>query len=115
MTTEEKTIKIAEACGYKPRMQDISPEFNLWLIPDETREITRLSFPKYFTDLNAMHEAEKVLISGQVGDYEAWIIDFLKVVSVPHASLATGNLYKLIHATAEQRAEAFGKTLNLWD
>lgn len=70
--------------------------------------------PDYLNDLNAMQSAEELLVCGQIGDYEAWINNLLQVVSVPHASLGTGQLYKLIHASASQRAEAFIKTIGKW-
>jgi hypothetical protein len=60
----------------------------------------------YFNDLNAMHEAEKV--AGFMSD------NFkgrkLKRTWCRHMG---GNL-NIWFATATQRAEAFGKTLNLW-
>ena len=49
----------------------------------------------YTSDLNAMHEAEKVLSNNQWLDY-------------------VGALNQNVAATAAQRAEAFLKTLNLW-
>lgn len=64
------------------------------------------SIPNYFEDLNAMHEAEKVFTEGQMGAYAYVLLE------------TTGFREKsgvwTFHATAAQRAEAFGKTLNLW-
>ncbi len=54
-------------------------------------------FERYFNDLNAMHEAEKVLIGEQEAEY---------------ADSLCGN--GSVFATAAQRAEAFLRTLNLW-
>ena len=60
--------------------------------------------PDYFSDLNAMHEAEKVLdIVAERGDY--W--DYL--------SFITGGEDEMIYATASQRAEAFLRTLDKWE
>ena len=50
---------------------------------------------RFTTDLNAMHEAEKVLTDHQWDDY---------ICQLGHA----------MGATAAQRAEAFLKTLKLW-
>jgi hypothetical protein len=56
--------------------------------------------PDYLNDLNAMHEAEKVLDYNQLREME-------DSVSFQFA------VYPF-HATAPQRAEAFLRTLELW-
>lgn len=61
--------------------------------------------PDYLNDLNAMHEAEKVL--GEPKCYE--YVDYLP----SHYQGRTN--FALAHATAAQRAEAFLRTLNLWE
>jgi len=55
--------------------------------------------PDYLNDLNAMHEAEKVLTPEQCDSYQ-------------HLLGMTVN--RPWHATATQRAEVFLQTLNLW-
>lgn len=93
MTQEQKRIKIAEACGLTG-----------W---QETR-----SLPDYFKDLNAMHEAEKVL-----SDFNHGLFRKLLFSEAYNIGLAANNLdaeRKQVSATAAARAEAFGKTLNLW-
>lgn len=71
--------------------------------------------PNLFADtpegLWACHQAEKELTPAQHGTYEQWIIEGENVVSVPHASLRTGALFLLVHATAPQRALALYRTL----
>jgi hypothetical protein len=63
--------------------------------------------PDYFNDLNACHEMEKVLVGdpyklhNDAATYRRWN---------EYKALLNHN----IHATAAQRAEAFGKALNLW-
>lgn len=100
MTEDQKRIKIAEACGWKS--QTIGPSWH----QSETK------MPDYFNDLNAMHEAEKVLSNEQWADY---IMAFGKIfaqdVSTHYWSLARS----LIRATAAQRAEAFGRVKGLWE
>ncbi len=71
MDKEQQQLAIAEACG--------------WSMSGH--------YPDYLNDLNAMHEAEKLLSRDQWSDY-------------------TSRLPK--HYSAEQAAEAFLKTLNLW-
>lgn len=65
--------------------------------------ITRL--PEYLTSLSAMHDAEKTLIHR--GLHEKYYHELVSVTTVDR--------FYLIHATAAQRAEAFLRTLNLWD
>jgi hypothetical protein len=62
------------------------------------------SCPDYLNDLNAMHEAEKVLNGHEQNDYCFTIMDIQK----------SGGGFRRLHATAAQRAEAFLRTLNLW-
>ena len=93
MTPEAQNLAIAEACGWKylPTHEDYP-----WDTPDGDEEV---SCPSYTIDLNAMHEAEKVLKGGQRADY----IDNLSLLVAPYM------------ATAAQRARAFLRTLNLWE
>ena len=71
-------------------------------IDDGTEDCLR-HFPKYESDLNAMHKAEKMLNEEQKERY------FLNLVSL------YGNLPKAIQATAKERAEAFLRTLGIWE
>jgi hypothetical protein len=80
--------------------------------------------PNYLTDLNAMHEAEKVLeyrIAPQCSDYidtrDAFLRHLQRIQrNTPSEdriiTLSTG--WCFLRATAAQRAEAFLRTLNLW-
>jgi hypothetical protein len=90
MSPDAQRIAIAEACGWKPLF--ISCDLNGNPFPGQDVP------PDYFNDLNAMHEAETVLIL----DCEwATYLDRLSVI------VAEGSL---VHATAAQRAEAFLRT-----
>ena len=110
MNPEQQRIAIAEACGwriesdgantfvYSPnktsgtgyRMNDIRHPKIIKLLPD------------YLNDLNAMHDAEGALNreSGynETGGYGLYLVALDHDVSAP----------------AEERAEAFLRTLNLW-
>jgi hypothetical protein len=62
----------------------------------------------YCTDLNAMHEAEKVLAPKNWDRFsEKWWNYYHHLVD--------GDVCKTIHATARQRAEAFLRTLGKWE
>ena len=111
MNENEQRIAIAEACGWsnvkiysriesnKRHSEDTEP------IAIGCRHAAwgagACSVPNYLNDLNAMHEAEKMLGDGR----NTW---------GKYCDLLGGSLYHCAHATAAQRAEAFLKTLNLW-
>ena len=92
MTNEEINIAIAEACGYKTGYRD----------PEAWHPL-----PDYLNDLNAMHDAEEMLIGDEPENSELWC-DFQTnlVIACP--------AYLSYHATASQRAEAFLKTIGKW-
>ena len=92
MTTEQNRIAIAEACGFS-NINSVCWRGHAAL---HERQI-----PDYFSDLNAMHEVEKVLTTEQWLSYWSFLSEVLKDTSI-------------LHADASQRAEAFGLTLNLW-
>jgi hypothetical protein len=92
MTNKQINNTIAKACGWKLKK-------HYWLTP-EGCEAFGWDIPDYSTDLNAMHEAEKGLENPDC--YEKWLAD------------VCGGTSYLFHATAQQRAEAFLKTLGKW-
>jgi hypothetical protein len=96
MTDEQINAAIAKACGWAHT--NIEPH----------------AYPNYCTDLNAMHEVEKVLtIQQKANDYEI----LLETVTRRGKSGMTFGLaaYLFCHATSRQRAEAFLKTLGKWE
>jgi hypothetical protein len=98
MTQEEKRIKLAEAAG------------------EDNDSIVRELIPDYFTDLNAVHE----LVMSQPKEVRSrfrvelqWLIT--KPCKVSGIQFMNAKNYdQWFHATAAQRAEALGLTLNLW-
>ena len=106
MTQEQKRIKIAEVCNPWNSTNREGSKYTSWA--DYVNRVCGAidELPDYFNDLNAMHEAEKVLTNGQMGAYAYVLLettDFRKKPCV-----------WTFHATAAQRAEAFGRTLGLW-
>ena len=95
MSPEQQRVAIAEACGIVSKDQ--------WGPLYRTQYGIVRDCPDYLNDLNAMHEAEKVLNreSGyhEIGGYGLYL------VALEHNA----------SATAAQRAEAFLRTLNLWN
>jgi hypothetical protein len=100
MNQELQRIKIAEALGWNRQSSD-SFVFESAL---DGRQEHLDDLPDYLNDLNAMHEAEKTLVDSDNWDLCAYITQLYKIT----------NGWSTI-ATAAQRAEAFLRTLNLWE
>lgn len=107
MTPEAQRIAIVEACGWKKvrwygdelhsHLAGYHPYGGLHTIPD------------YLNDLNAMHEAEKIIIEATEtpqNDHRRreWRRILKKLCGYSYSE----------HTSAAQRAEAFLRTLNLW-
>ena len=99
MTDEQINQRIAEACGWKGNVLDRDMEGNLW--PSYT--------PLYCSDLNAMHEAEKVLTKDQVREYQCFMYD------MACESHTTHGRWMPYSATARYRAEAVLRALGKWE
>jgi hypothetical protein len=113
MTQQEKRIKIAEACGWK--MLD-GKEYK-WEDPSghifEDWSKRGVMCPDYFNDLNEMHSAEEVIL--KQGLQDCWSDTLVEVVVGENIHWSDYHCFpQVTRATAAQRAEAFGKTLNLW-
>jgi hypothetical protein len=102
MTNEQINQAIAIALG---REQN----FDKGWYPDNGYKVGTQAIPNYCTDLNAMHEAEKVLNKQQVREYQTYMYDMACEINnicgrwMPYS------------ATAAYRAEAFLKTLGKWE
>ncbi len=103
MNKEQQRIKIAEACGF---------DKSHWLeLKGGIVFGTSGSLPDYLNDLNAMHEAEATLDCVQQFAYAAYLY-----YGDPHEhAWDQVAAFEIAHATAAQRAEAFLRTLNLWE
>jgi hypothetical protein len=105
MTPEAQRIAIAEACGWT----NVAPRI-VKNVKHQGDDITvgiwsdNGWIPNYLNDLNAMHDAEKVLFGRN--DWSACIYD-------EHINVATSS-WKW-NATASQRAEAFLRTIGKWE
>lgn len=99
MTDDEINVAIAQACGWWGNRKG-----NCMRPPNCTDMYCEI--PNYCSDLNAMHEAEKVLLKDG-GDSDLYMDYLMEVVVAAPAGLSN-------HATARQRAKAFLRTLGLW-
>ena len=103
MTPEQQRIAISEACGWT----EIEP---CTCCDGVSRGYTptpgahKKHLPDYCNDLNAMHDAEKVLKGGMRSTYDAEL------------TLICSRDYNFIwESTATQRAEAFLRTIGKWE
>ena len=112
MKPEAQRIAIAEVCGWQgPHHPENvagmvgwwSQERGVWWVTPEGNRVIIRTVPDYLNDLNAMHEAEKLL------DRLQWVIYGRRLQSACDTTITWP-----IHAPAAQRAEAFLRTLNLW-
>lgn len=92
MTPEQQRIAIAEACKLHPG------------------DRSGVGLPDYLNDLNAMHEAEKVLSEKRIRSYAFILAQVLE--TSPTVDL--DDQFLNIHATAAQRAEALLRTIGKW-
>ena len=86
------------------------------MTPEQQRlaitKVLHCNVPAYLSDLNAMHEAEKMLTSEM--DCERYSEILTTIVNGFYSDPFRGVAGYLFHASATQRAEAFLRTLNLW-
>lgn len=101
MSPEEQRIAIAEACGWDVNPRPLGAVLCYYKVGND-RDF-HASLPNYLNDLNAMHEAEKLLFTRNDWSgsrFETILQDM--TTSWPW------------HASAAQRAEAFLKTIGKW-
>lgn len=116
MTNDQINRAIAETCGWEEITDSVAPEeFQRrasGMLRDKHNNRTPLKqIPNYVHDLNAMHEAEKVLGEKRIRTYAfllAQVLDTSPTVDLDGQFLN-------IHASARQRAEAFLRTLGKWE
>ena len=112
MTPEQQQIAIAEACGWdlfcSHKVDTRTVQYGH---PPNSARKYETPLPDYLNDLNAMHEAEKVLTEKQIRSYAftlAQVLDTTPTVDLDDQFLNS-------HAPAQKRAEAFLRTLGKWE
>ena len=109
MNIEEKTIKLAEVAGFTDIMLPMG--FHQQMSDEKSKECGgrwRFEIPKYFEDLNAVHELEKALgFHENTSKGRKLTLKYFHFIGQVCESSKN-------YATAAQRCEAIGKTLNLW-
>jgi hypothetical protein len=112
MSDQEINIAIAEACGWKREFDGNHEEPEWYWIPPNNPDGDGEP-PDYCNDLNAMHEAEKVLTHDQQVQFSVEL-GKLTTSHLP-SSRAAWMDFTIAHATAAQRREAFLRTLGKWE
>jgi hypothetical protein len=110
MTPEQQRTAIAEACGFYDIVNGYS-----WVEFKSGQLLKKL--PDYLNDLNAMHEAEKVLNANQRINFACYLTEPVRdrIYNVIQRNLNYDVCFPALHATAAQRAEAFLRTIGKWE
>ena len=103
MNTDEKRIRIAIACGWSGFNPDNIPNCIQYTAKGPSGKWGLI--PDYLNDLNAMNNAEKILFGN-----DKWMERYGREIHMRAYLHDMPNF----HLQADERAEAFGKTLNLW-
>jgi hypothetical protein len=118
MTDEQINAAIAEACGWtecrlvaKVVLSVLRDPVAYGVPPNGTYEFACLN---YCNDLNAMHDAEKVLDYEQCEAYSNAVADIVQAAN-HNKDYPLPWHFARIYATARQRAEAFLRTLGKWE
>lgn len=107
MSPEKQQIAIAELCGYSRQESD-----SAWFDSPNDEQIYIEDLPDCLNDLNAMAAAERHMEQFQprlCHDY----IQNLRSVIYPKLPSSVG-IFRLVSATAAQRAEAFLRSIGKW-
>lgn len=107
MKPELQRIKIAEACGW---VLDHIRNGAMYYLPEKDFHVG-----DPLNDLNAMAEAEKILNERQRQTYAWQIIRLARKQAGIDEHESHYPVPFVLFATAAQRAEAFLRTLNLWE
>ena len=117
MTDEQINEKIAEIFDWKKVPEALGVGW--WFRPrDPGVQLRRISpsCPDYCNDLNAMHDAIQSLDHAtRVHSFRRALAKAVGVLQDPDWESSLSLLDKLTNASARQRAEAFLRTMNLWE
>lgn len=123
MNPEAQRLAIAQACGWRAwsRPRPFPPEtleyewsncnpdnqrINGWELTERKDLCDVHRLPRYLSDLNAMHTAEKIL-QQDIALRNSYV-EILRNIDIPSTE------FFRIHAAPAQRAEAFLKTIGKW-
>jgi hypothetical protein len=107
MTDEQINAAIARECGWKSKEETNGIPWMWVRTGADGRGESTVNAPNYCTDLNAMHEAEKVILP----KFSHFYANKLALITGVDCS----DEPNFFCATVRQRAEAFLRTLGKWE
>jgi hypothetical protein len=107
MTPEAQRKAILEFCGWKKQDPKLTGG-EVWHLQGYGYSLPH-DLPDYPRDLNAMHEAESALLPAEAERFSYELGQIVSRTITKHCSM-----FKQIHATASQRAEALLRTIGKW-
>ena len=107
MNQEKQRIAIAEACGWT-EIEPCTCRDGVSRGYTPTPGAHKKHLPDYLNDLNAMHEAEKVMRDSPKKKHT-----YLQWLGCEDAYTST--VFASVTATAAERAEAFLRTIGKWE
>lgn len=104
---------IAEACGWIPKKSwklegRIKKDFH-WEHSVTKERI--FNIPNYYEDLNAIHEAEKILTTEQRDEF---VDELVQIIAELKPTLPIDGYYEAVFIDAPQRCEALLRTIGKW-
>jgi len=121
MTALQQHLKIAVALGYSyedmricEEEKDIIVTIRVWKTPEGIRMGKKWP-PNYPHDLNAMRVARSSLSERHQAEFWNHLHEMITGHIFWSDDTTDTECFKVMNATAEQQAEAFLKTLNLWE
>jgi hypothetical protein len=108
MTPEQQRIAIAEACGWT-EIEPCTCCNGVSRAYEPTPGAHKKHLPNYPFDLNAMHEAEKII------PRQLFHVDYWQKGYGRFQQILSGITITPYSATATQRAEAFLRTIGKWE
>lgn len=110
MSPEKQRVAIAKACGIEVIQTDSGLMMSRPYVYNSTLTLQPAMqlVPNYPYDLNAMHEAEKILKGSNIAVY-------LGILSEIYDPKDVKFTLSCVFATASQRAEAFLRTIGKWE
>jgi hypothetical protein len=116
MTPEAQQKAMAEFCGWLIHGCAHENSGHRYSAPLGTSPfLGRHALPDYLNDLNAMHEAEKLLAKSDLWWRFCSVLNGIICVDADEPmNQEPETLWGMIHATAAQRAEALLRTIGKW-
>jgi hypothetical protein len=121
MTPDQQQRAIEKVCGWIiANPENDRADYRHWTPPNCVAKPNHMYGdrpPNYIGDLNACHEMEKVLSGEQKEQFIFWLNHLHPSADIHYSEKKRElrlDVFDLVHTTAPQRAEAFLRTLGLW-